>query len=410
MMPPLVALLFGVVVRRRTIRAAIERLRSPQRLLEVRLARAENPADVASALSTYVNRRLGSDRQTDSRETALGQLRRAGHRDVAIELERLFHHCDQLAVRYESEQLTELRQQASRIAEHVQPGVGRRLQSRRSVKRYSGSAMSLLICLLPITPLLAADPPKLSRTSALEILSEAHRAYETAVESGDPDSDESRRRFTEAAEKYQMVVDSGVHNRELYFNLGNAYLQRGQIGRAIAGYHRALRIDPTWSDARNNLAHAKKLVGDPAQVAVSVVGSTNWAGRATDLLISGVHPRLILMLAIVCWYGIWIAVALRLAGVRVAWKSLATIALCSSLAAGGLYFYVERQLSPGSRAVVVAESVSLRAGDGENFAEVAAVSSSEGRAVSVLHQRGDWAQVRIGNQTGWLHRHALEVF
>ncbi|MFO4987118.1 tetratricopeptide repeat protein, partial [Salmonella enterica subsp. enterica serovar 1,4,[5],12:i:-] len=88
------------------------------------------------------------------------------------------------------------------------------------------------------------------------ILAEATARYEAARQSAQTDSADAKEAFADAALKYQLLVDSGVRNAGLYFNLGNAYLEGGATGRAIANYERALRLEPTNGAARMNLAFA----------------------------------------------------------------------------------------------------------------------------------------------------------
>jgi tetratricopeptide (TPR) repeat protein len=70
---------------------------------------------------------------------------------------------------------------------------------------------------------------------------------------------ESKESFALAAHKYQTLVDDGIVNEQLYFNLGSAYLQSGKLGRAIASYERAMAVNPS-STARDSLAHVRGLL------------------------------------------------------------------------------------------------------------------------------------------------------
>ena len=67
------------------------------------------------------------------------------------------------------------------------------------------------------------------------------------------DSAYSADRFEEAARLYRKAIAEYGSSAELYYNLGNSYYRLGSPGKAIVAYERALRIDPTFSDARTNL-------------------------------------------------------------------------------------------------------------------------------------------------------------
>lgn len=70
--------------------------------------------------------------------------------------------------------------------------------------------------------------------------------------------------FGEAASMYQNVIDSEGPSATLYYNLGNSYYRLGEMGKAILAYERALRLDPTYSDAKNNLEFVNSRISDRA--------------------------------------------------------------------------------------------------------------------------------------------------
>ena len=68
--------------------------------------------------------------------------------------------------------------------------------------------------------------------------------------------------WTQALEDWNGVADTGLHSKELYYNLGNAYFKAGENARAILNYERALRLDPSDPDIRYNLEFARSLTQD----------------------------------------------------------------------------------------------------------------------------------------------------
>lgn len=68
--------------------------------------------------------------------------------------------------------------------------------------------------------------------------------------------------FAEAAELYRQIISTEGTSPELLYNLGNCYYRLGQPGKAIVSYERALRIDPTFADARTNLAFVNSRIVD----------------------------------------------------------------------------------------------------------------------------------------------------
>lgn len=82
------------------------------------------------------------------------------------------------------------------------------------------------------------------------------------------EADEAYRQgdYATAIEHYEAVLDKQCASAKLYYNLGNAYYRTDQMGLAILNYRRALRLDPSMTDARENLALAESRTVDRIDV------------------------------------------------------------------------------------------------------------------------------------------------
>ena len=68
--------------------------------------------------------------------------------------------------------------------------------------------------------------------------------------------------YASALKDFEDVRETGLMSKELYYNLGNAYLRSGEIAQAILWYERACRLDPSDADIRYNLEYARALTQD----------------------------------------------------------------------------------------------------------------------------------------------------
>ncbi len=68
--------------------------------------------------------------------------------------------------------------------------------------------------------------------------------------------------FERAIELYEKLVASGYESGHVHYNLGNAYLRNGELGRAIASYRRSQAFLPRDQDVRANLDFARKSARD----------------------------------------------------------------------------------------------------------------------------------------------------
>ncbi len=67
-------------------------------------------------------------------------------------------------------------------------------------------------------------------------------------------------RYNEAIEGYTRIINKGVTNPDVYYNLGNAYVKTGDAGRAILNYERSLELAPGNDDVAYNLSLVRKQI------------------------------------------------------------------------------------------------------------------------------------------------------
>jgi len=68
--------------------------------------------------------------------------------------------------------------------------------------------------------------------------------------------------FAGAIANFSKIVNKGVKNGGLYYNLGNAYLKNGDLGHAVLWYERAFNLMPNDPNLKFNLKYASSLVKD----------------------------------------------------------------------------------------------------------------------------------------------------
>jgi len=67
-------------------------------------------------------------------------------------------------------------------------------------------------------------------------------------------------RYDQAASEYEVIVRGGLASGNLYYNLGNCYLKKGEDGRAILNYERARLFIPRDSALLTNHRYAASLM------------------------------------------------------------------------------------------------------------------------------------------------------
>jgi hypothetical protein len=208
--------------------------------------------------------------------------------------------------------------------------------------------------------------------------------------------------ITQAIQAYEQLVAQGAQDSVLFYNLGNAYLQQGDLGQAIVNYQRAARLDPRDADIRANLAYARGLVTDPLP---------DVPGGPLDVLARATGSWLTLNETALLALGLWFLFG----GMLLAWRQLkpggtrsavayAAIIASLLLAVTGLSLgsriYAERTQPVG---VVVADVLPVSSEPMPVSSTVSEIQFSlhDGDEIHVIEIRGEWARLSVpGNALG----------
>lgn len=211
--------------------------------------------------------------------------------------------------------------------------------------------------------------------------------------------------FAEAAVAYQSLVDGGVADGALYYNLGNAYLKSGDLGRAILNYRRAQQWLPRDPDVALNLRLARAQTQDRLESETP----DGVAGLGRRLLVEATTLNEAASLALGLWVVVCSLAAAMLLRPRV--RSVLTYAMVAAVVLLVLSFFsvgarlVEMRRLP---AVVVAPAVEVRSGPGADY--LAEFTLHAGAEVRVIEERDGWMRIALpGDLQGWAPGDAVEA-
>jgi tetratricopeptide (TPR) repeat protein len=248
-------------------------------------------------------------------------------------------------------------------------------------------SLKLLILIFPLT-LIAVSCFATDNTSPEELYYDANRAFKKA-------------RYQAAIDGYLRLIGSGYVNGHLYYNLGNAYLRSGQLGRAILNYKRAQILIPRDADLNFNLRYAL----DQAQDAISP--DQNFLKQAFFWLEDITLRELMWGFAglNVLFWGI---LFLRLF-VRPEWSYYVFIVvLIFWLVGGGSLGVKWHQLKSDLRAVILADEVDVLAGPDSN--DTVLFKLHEGTTIQRERIEDDWSLIRLpDSKRGWLKSSGIEL-
>lgn len=254
--------------------------------------------------------------------------------------------------------------------------------------------------------LLATIAPnmQLSKEQSKAVLQEAQSAYDQGIRLQTADPVASKESFRRAAERFQILVDTGIENGKLWYNLGNAQLQSGEIGEAIASYRAGKRYIPSDGRVTANLRYARSLVTNPIQGEDAKSILSRLAFWHDDL-----PTQVRLAFCVVFWFVCWGLISTRLFRQIPGYKSATILLGCASVALGASVWVdiVDQHQDHG---VVTTNEVFVRKGNGVNYAPMLKDPIHEGIEFEVIEQRPDWLHIKLPNgTTGWIQQDDAQI-
>ncbi len=245
---------------------------------------------------------------------------------------------------------------------------------------------------------------ELSSDRQREILRGALNAFDDATETARDNPARAQALYRESAAALETLIDSGIRNPAMEYDLGNAYMRLGKAGLAILHYRRGLRMAPSDVKLAANLTYARNRVQpfveetDKSRLARSLLFwhyDTSLAGRVWAVgIFSG--------------FG-WLLLLVRLNRRRLPLLVPALVSIVVSAACCGSVVWELREIEREPAAVVCVAEHILRLGSGEGSDAAMSEPLGPGVELRVIGGRGEWVEVRlVDGREGWLPAEAIE--
>ena len=247
-------------------------------------------------------------------------------------------------------------------------------------------------------------------TVALMLASMPANAADAYVDSlwNKANSDYSQGLWQDAISTYRSVEELGLESAPLYCNIGNAYFKNKDYTMAIVYYERALKLDPSYSDAEYNLQIASDFVQDRIEPVPEFILKT-W----TRGLCYSVDSNT------------WAVIALCLFALTAAAVLVFLLAASSTLKRTGFFsaivfllltvfsvifsFWQKNDYMKADAAVIMAPVISVKSSPSDE-ASTDLFILHEGTKVNILDEVGDWRNIELADgRQGWMRSEDMEV-
>lgn len=215
------------------------------------------------------------------------------------------------------------------------------------------------------------------------------------------------KKFSKAITTYNELINKGIVNSDIYYNLGNAYFKNAQVAEAILFYERALKLNPDDEDIKFNLKIANLKIVDKINP-VPKLFFIEWYESAYKTFSSETWAKLLVI-------TIWSFFSLLLIYFLVYNITIRKIAFFSSLFSLILIilftiFAAEQYSNENSKneAIILSPTVYVKNSPDEKSTDLFILH--QGTKVKILDKVDTWNKIKIedGN-IGWIPVSTIEI-
>ena len=238
------------------------------------------------------------------------------------------------------------------------------------------------------------------------LFSQANQFFREANATTD-NPETAQKLYEKAILNYEKIIsDAGIKNSKLYYNLGNAYFLKEDIGRAILNYRRAQNLDKSDTNIQKNLAFARSRRIDTVEIKTQKRILETLFFWHYDFSIRTKFLVTCIFFAIVC-----------ISGILMLWRgksapTVTTAAICALLTSCFLASVVVEASTQAYRVcgVITDQQVVARQGDGPKYPASFKDPLHAGTEFDLLELRPGWLHIILSDdREGWIPHKAAEL-
>ena len=214
--------------------------------------------------------------------------------------------------------------------------------------------------------------------------------------------------WEDALSVYTSIDRLGLESPYLYCNIGDAYFKLSDYPHAILYYERALKLDPSCSDARYNLQIVSGLVQDKIDPVPEFV-LKSWTRAVCYILDSDAWAWLSLIFLAVTVSMVLLFLLSGSAAARKTGFSLAIVFVLLTASSFSFSVWQKKDYMRADGAIVMVPVTSVKSSPSEEVSKDLFILH-EGARVTILDAVGDWRNIELADgRQGWIPVGDIEV-
>ncbi len=199
---------------------------------------------------------------------------------------------------------------------------------------------------------------------------------------------------------YERIIDEGYVSVPLLYNIGNTYFKLRNYPMAILNYEKALKLDPSNDDVKQNLAIANALITDKIEPLPEFFMKKWWKNTGNKLSANGWATTSMILLGLIM-FSLFVYFTTRTKGIKKSmfFTSLMLILLfvCTVIFASQKYIYLNQH----DEAIVMAPTITVKSSPSSSGVDLFVLH--EGTKIEILDKADNWDKIKIADgSVGWM--------
>ena len=215
-------------------------------------------------------------------------------------------------------------------------------------------------------------------------------------------------RWADAVKDYTMISDMGLESASLYCNTGDAFFKDGNVPMAILYYERALKLDPSYEDARYNLDLMNAAIQDRIDPVPEFILKV-WAREVCYIMDSDAWAVCFLVFLALTFAMVLLFLLAPTAGGRRTGFFTGIVMLMLAASSLGFSLWQKNDYMSADEAIVMRPVSSVKSSPSAE-ASTDLFILHEGAKVRILDEVGRWKNIELADgRQGWLPSDDIEV-
>lgn len=199
---------------------------------------------------------------------------------------------------------------------------------------------------------------------------------------------------------YEGILNDGYISAPLLYNIGNTYFKMRNYPMAILNYEKALKIDPTNDEIKQNLAIANSLITDRI-TPMPVLFLTQWWRSLGNMFTANGWATITIILLGILLLLLFVYFTARTSGSKKAsfFTSIFVfiILIISIIISIQKYNY----LNSHNEAIIIKPTITVKSSPSSTGVDLFVLH--EGTKVTIIDKDADWNEIKIADgSVGWL--------